>query len=530
MSAPRAASLEDPLLHNADQRIESGLLYYTQTNSVIRVQAARNELRGLLIARNEMARYLTHPMPPFTARNEMEHSPLPPSHPLASAPSGQSIVPDHTGQLKLDEIEEDEQIPDIKSVAINIEIDNGAGDVMKEEEDLWGELDLFDPSDLTSQPKAPLRTTRPPLPPAIDDERTCKKCYAADGCMLYRRAFDRVISLHDDADNAMQQAYADRTSHLTEGQCDFFEKWERLISLEEREMVRFKKEIWTMTAGERQKFGKCLANMAVDASYEQPNSAKKAKTTHHRYTYRMIRSTIPPRPSSQGSSFGVQATQGGLATSAQSLLSGHIGIGDSVVVSVEPSVLALARGFVLELQADFIVVGLDHLITSLPGDSSGSGRDRSPLSSKQRTDGMVYRIDKDELQAGMGKIRDNLARLFYVQGDEKRRRLVVDLEKPTFDGSQCLSATESSSQLNADQLAAVNKVLAAQDYALILGMPGTGKTTTIAEIIKALVHRGKSILLTSYTHSAVDNILTKITDLDAKILRLGNADKVRSHP
>lgn len=68
--------------------------------------------------------------------------------------------------------------------------------------------------------------------------------------------------------------------------------------------------------------------------------------------------------------------------------------------------------------------------------------------------------------------------------------------------------------------------MTAKDYALILGMPGTGKTTTIAEIIKALVQRGKSVLLTSYTHSAVDTILLKLLNADFSMLRLGNIDKV----
>ena len=41
-------------------------------------------------------------------------------------------------------------------------------------------------------------------------------------------------------------------------------------------------------------------------------------------------------------------------------------------------------------------------------------------------------------------------------------------------------------------------------------MPGTGKTTTIACLVEVLVAQGKSVLLTSYTHSAVDNILLKL--------------------
>src|SRR5579859_7474664 len=71
-------------------------------------------------------------------------------------------------------------------------------------------------------------------------------------------------------------------------------------------------------------------------------------------------------------------------------------------------------------------------------------------------------------------------------------------------------------------------LLTAEDYALVLGMPGTGKTTTIAHIIRALVDNGKSVLLTSYTHTAVDNILLKLKNDGIKMLRLGSIAKVSS--
>jgi DNA replication ATP-dependent helicase Dna2 len=32
------------------------------------------------------------------------------------------------------------------------------------------------------------------LPPTIDDERTCKRCYALDTCMLYRKVVSSVSS------------------------------------------------------------------------------------------------------------------------------------------------------------------------------------------------------------------------------------------------------------------------------------------------------------------------------------------------
>jgi DNA replication ATP-dependent helicase Dna2 len=40
-----------------------------------------------------------------------------------------------------------------------------------------------------------------------------------------------------------------------------------------------------------------------------------------------------------------------------------------------------------------------------------------------------------------------------------------------------------------------------------------------------LVEMGKTVLLSAYTHSAVDTILAKLNDVDFGILRLGNVDK-----
>ncbi len=56
-------------------------------------------------------------------------------------------------------------------------------------------------------------------------------------------------------------------------------------------------------------------------------------------------------------------------------------------------------------------------------------------------------------------------------------------------------------------------------------MPGTGKTTVVAHLIRMLVEMGKTVLLSAYTHSAVDTILAKLNDADFGILRLGNVDK-----
>ena len=40
-----------------------------------------------------------------------------------------------------------------------------------------------------------------------------------------------------------------------------------------------------------------------------------------------------------------------------------------------------------------------------------------------------------------------------------------------------------------------------------------GKTTAISELVQALVRTGSSVMVTSYTHSAVDNILLKLKEV-----------------
>lgn len=82
----------------------------------------------------------------------------------------------------------------------------------------------------------------------------------------------------------------------------------------------------------------------------------------------------------------------------------------------------------------------------------------------------------------------------------KLRRLVVELAPPQFAAPDPTQPDPTPPGMNSEQHVAVQWVLAAQDYALVLGMPGAGKTTTIVAMVQALVAAGKSVLLTSYTN------------------------------
>ncbi|KAG7095095.1 hypothetical protein E1B28_005882 [Marasmius oreades] len=343
----------------------------------------------------------------------------------------------------------------------------------------------------------------PFLPPTIDDERTCKRCYSIDSCMLYRKAVEGV----EDTSSPIADAYLLKTGHLTSSQAAFFKDWEHLLSLEEQDIHRFRKEIWTMKAEERDSKGRCFSFMTLDPSFEPPppvhSGARERKI--HTYTYRFHRAPGSPR--------------------STSFLNGLLDANDPVTVSVEPNLVALAHGYILSLTTTEVIIGVDHDL------SLEHIRSRLKVTDPNQT--IIYRIDRDDLQVGMSRIRDNLAQLFYADGDTRRLELVVNLRKPYFHDPSALSlppaVSKYTAHLNSHQRQALMKVLTAQDYALILGMPGTGKTTVIAALINILVEMGKTVLLTSYTHSAVDTILVKLKDdADFSILRLGNLDKV--HP
>ncbi|MFA6029102.1 MAG: AAA domain-containing protein [Elusimicrobiota bacterium] len=82
--------------------------------------------------------------------------------------------------------------------------------------------------------------------------------------------------------------------------------------------------------------------------------------------------------------------------------------------------------------------------------------------------------------------------------------------------------------LNEWQRRAVVSALKAGDVALIHGPPGTGKTTTLVEVIRQAARRGDRVLATAPSNVAVDNMLERLLpDLDAglRVVRLGHPAK-----
>lgn len=79
------------------------------------------------------------------------------------------------------------------------------------------------------------------------------------------------------------------------------------------------------------------------------------------------------------------------------------------------------------------------------------------------------------------------------------------------------------------QQAAIDAGVATPDYSLVLGPPGTGKTTVILEWVRHFVAKGQRVLVTSQNNKAVDNVLERLADEPQfECLRIGNETKVNS--
>lgn len=82
-------------------------------------------------------------------------------------------------------------------------------------------------------------------------------------------------------------------------------------------------------------------------------------------------------------------------------------------------------------------------------------------------------------------------------------------------------------RLNESQQRAVQTILKANELAIVHGPPGTGKTTTLVQAIKALVCRdNQKILVVAPSNTAVDLLSEKLHLEGVNVLRVGNPARV----
>ena len=104
----------------------------------------------------------------------------------------------------------------------------------------------------------------------------------------------------------------------------------------------------------------------------------------------------------------------------------------------------------------------------------------------------------------------------------ERRSLLLCQREPAYDASVTLSRSYHPAYDDA-----ILHACRAKDYFLIVGPPGTGKTSMamrflVQETLARMADDGSAILLTSYTNRAVDEICAMLTESSVGFLRIGS--------
>jgi DNA replication ATP-dependent helicase Dna2 len=66
----------------------------------------------------------------------------------------------------------------------------------------------------------------------------------------------------------------------------------------------------------------------------------------------------------------------------------------------------------------------------------------------------------------------------------------------------------------------VLKSVMANNYHMVLGTPGSGKTTAIVVLLQILAQMKRRVLLVSFTNSALDNVLKKLKQAGTQFVRI----------
>lgn len=131
----------------------------------------------------------------------------------------------------------------------------------------------------------------------------------------------------------------------------------------------------------------------------------------------------------------------------------------------------------------------------------------------------LYAIEHDYTDSSFNTAFRGLFQL--LKTEKSRQELLLGLRKPETNPNIRLKG-EYGEQMNSIVL----QVMQAKDYFLLVGPPGTGKTSValknITEEFVATSPDGQALLLMAYTNRAVDEICGMLDGINANYIRIGN--------
>jgi ATP-dependent RNA/DNA helicase IGHMBP2 len=182
--------------------------------------------------------------------------------------------------------------------------------------------------------------------------------------------------------------------------------------------------------------------------------------------------------------------------------------GTPILLSEEGSVGGAGwRGVISRLQRESIQVALVEW--------PESGSERPSYRLDRSTDEISRQRQRQALETAKSASGNRLADL---------RAVLLGKRPPVFRPETDFHPFDKT--LNASQVAAVRFASSAEDVALLHGPPGTGKTTTVVELIRQLARSGQRILAVAPSNIAVDNLLERLLAAGESPLRLGHPARV----
>lgn len=127
-----------------------------------------------------------------------------------------------------------------------------------------------------------------------------------------------------------------------------------------------------------------------------------------------------------------------------------------------------------------------------------------------------YAFEHDYMDTTFRSMYQGLS--LFLQASQKRRDLLLGQRQPMHDARY----DKAIQQAQDDFQRITQKALAAKDFFLLVGPPGTGKTSmALRSMVDAFHQRKRQILLLSYTNRAVDEICKMLCKLNVNYIRIG---------
>lgn len=189
----------------------------------------------------------------------------------------------------------------------------------------------------------------------------------------------------------------------------------------------------------------------------------------------------------------------------------RLGVGSPVILSEEGVSSSNSesgwRGIVSAIRRDAIQIALNQFVET-------------------ESERPTFRLDRspDEISRFRQKQAMEAARSAVSSRLEVLRDVLIGNVGSVFDKVEEIHVFNKN--LNPSQIEAVQFALSAEDVAIIHGPPGTGKTTTLVELIRQITRKGQTVLAVASSNLAVDNLLERLIDAGENAIRLGHPARV----